>query len=341
MGAFGIAFDIIIVGALALPSVLLIIHLFFSDHESSLKMLLGWVRDQNQPTLVSVLLFAIAFPMGSAVSRIAQDFFDDADLHVHINLFGYERWARLPIATETNIRTDVYCDAREQILKLTPSVPSTGKTPQFTQSASQDSACKDNGGRLAMKTDDVWKTKQELEELATRVFRVQEATLLLEGTDSNERLRQFHDQIVVLRGAAFNGMIAFFLCFFWWCVRFKSWLRWAAPLALSLLGINALYNHLVERAASDPPYMEFTLLVLAAAGWHVLWPRAPKVAVPGEAQPQDGRGRIRIAYLILVAFLGASSFLGWWSTQVLYDQQVFYSYQALLQNPRASLPPAK
>jgi hypothetical protein len=341
MGAFGIAFDIIVVGALALPSVLLIIHLFFSDHESSLKMLVGWVNGLNQPTLVGALLFAMAYPMGSAVSRIAQDFFDDADLHVHINLFGYERWARLPVATETNIRTDVYCEAREQILKLPPSAPSTGKTPQFTQSTSQDSACLDNGGPLAPKTNDRWKAKQDLEELATRVFRVQEAALLLQGTDSNERLRQFHDQIVVLRGAAFNGMIAFFLCFFWWSVRFKSWLRWTAPVACSLLGINALYNHLIERPASDPPYMEFTLLVLAAAGWHVLWPRAPKVAVSGEAQPQDGRGRIRIAYVFLVTFLAASSFLGWWSTQVLYDQQVFYSYQAFIQNPKPAPPATK
>jgi hypothetical protein len=84
--------------------------------------------------------------------------------------------------------------------------------------------------------------------------------------------------------------------------------------------------------------MEFTLLVLAAAGWVVLWPRAPKVTgAPGEAHIQNGRGRIRVPYLLLAAFLTASSFLGWWSTQVLYDQQVFYSYQALIQNPK---PPA-
>jgi hypothetical protein len=342
MGALGSAFDIIIVGALALPSVLLVIHLFFSDHESSLKTLLAWVKDQNQPTLVSVLLFAMAFPMGTAVSRIAQDFFDDADLHLHINAFGYERWFRLPVATETNIRTDVYCEAQEQIQKLTPSAPSTDKTPPFTQSTLQDSSCTSTGGRLGPKTNDLWQAKQDLEELATRVCRVQEAALLLQGTDSNERLRQFHDQIVVLRGAAFNGMIAFSLCFYWWSVRFKSRLRWSAPVALSLLGINALYNHLIERPASDPPYMEFTLLVLAAAGWYVLWPRAPKATgAPGEAQTEDGRGTIRVPYLFLAAFLTASSFLGWWSTQVLYDQQVFYSYQALIRNAKPAAPPTK
>jgi len=80
MGAFTIAFDIIVVGALALPWVFLVIHLFFSQNESSLKKLLGWVKDQQQPALAGILLFAIAFPLGSIVSRIAQDFFDDDDL---------------------------------------------------------------------------------------------------------------------------------------------------------------------------------------------------------------------------------------------------------------------
>jgi hypothetical protein len=41
MGALGTVFDIIIVGALALPSVLLVIHLFFSERESILKKLTG------------------------------------------------------------------------------------------------------------------------------------------------------------------------------------------------------------------------------------------------------------------------------------------------------------
>jgi hypothetical protein len=342
MGAFGIAFDIIVVGALALPSVLLVIHLFFSDHESTLEKLLNWANGLNQPALIGALLFAMAYPMGSAVSRIAQDFFDDADLHLHINAFGYEYWFRLPIATETNIRTDVYCETEEQIQKLLPVAPSADKTPQSTQSAPQYSPCPDTGGSLGPKTNEVWQKRQGTEDLATRVFRFQEAALLLLGTDDNERLRQFHDQIVVLRGAAFNGMVAFFLCFCWWCVRFNSRLRWTAPVALSLLGITALYNHLIERQPSDPPYMEFTLLVLAASGWYVLWPRAPKAAaVPGEAPTQNGHGTIRLPYLFLAAFLTASSFLGWWSTQVLYDQQVFYSYQALIHNPKPAAPATK
>jgi hypothetical protein len=332
MGVLNSALDIIIVGALALPWVLLVIHLFFSGRESSLNTLLGWVKDQNQPTLVSVLLFAMAYPMGSAVARIAQDFFDDDDLHVHINIAGYERWDRLPFVTETTIRTDVYCDVQEQIQKLKLSAAPSGKPAQLTQPTPGGPTCAATGGRLGPKTTDVWEARRNLEDLAERVFRSQEAILLLQGTDGNERLRQFHDQIMVLRGAAFDGMIAFVLCLFWWCTRFQTRLRYTAPLALTLLGVNALYNHLMERPASGPPYMEFTLLVLAATGWYLLWRQAPK-AKDGEEQAQNGRGRIRAPYLVLALFLTSTAVLGWWSTQVLYDQQVFYSYQALSDSP--------
>jgi hypothetical protein len=342
MEAFGSAFDIIIVGALALPWVLLVIHLFFSANESSLEKLIGWVKSQDQPAVVGVLLFAMAYPMGSAVSRIAQDFFDDDDLHLHIPISGHERWIRLPMETETSIRTDVYCDVQQQIQKLPPSANFTLNNGTAVVAKESTSQCPDAQAQPTVKTGEMWKAKQLLDDLAERVFRFQEAAVLLQGTDDTERPRQFHDQIVVLRGAAFDGMIAFALCLFWWSAEFHSKLRWASPLFLSLLGINALYNHLTERSAADPPYMEFTLLVLAAAGWYVLWMRKPEAkSAPAAKQVAHAKGVPRGAYLILAAFLSSTAFLGWWATQVLYDQQVFYSYQALLQNQKPVTPPAK
>src|ERR1022692_4541633 len=104
MGAFSIAFDIIVVGALALPWVLLVIHLFFSGNVSRVKSLLHWVNQQNQPAVAGVLLFAMTFSLGSTVSRIAQDFFDDNDLHIH----AFHRLLRVGV-TESSIRTDVFC----------------------------------------------------------------------------------------------------------------------------------------------------------------------------------------------------------------------------------------
>jgi hypothetical protein len=74
----------------------------------------------------------------------------------------------------------------------------------------------------------------------------------------------------------------------------------------------------------------WSALVLAAAGGYLLWQSWPKKDVePGKPGPQDGRGEIRPGYLVLAAFLTIAAFLGWWSTEVLYDQQVIYSYTAL------------
>ncbi len=105
MGALTIAFDTTIVGALALPWVLLVIHLFFFEGEKSV---LDWVKEQNwgnnqgQAAVAGIILFAMAYTLGSAVSRMAQDFFNDDDLHV-------PRLLRMAM-TEDRIIASVYCD---------------------------------------------------------------------------------------------------------------------------------------------------------------------------------------------------------------------------------------
>jgi hypothetical protein len=64
----------------------------------------------------------------------------------------------------------------------------------------------------------------------------------------------------------------------------------------------------------DPPFMEFTCVVLGLAGGYVWWKGAP-----------EGK-YVAGSLLSLLAFV--VSFLGWWWTEVLYDQQVMYSYYA-------------
>jgi len=74
------------------------------------------------------------------------------------------------------------------------------------------------------------------------------------------------------------------------------------------------------------------LFTLAAAGSYLLWKRRPrKQELHEEPEPsaQNGLKEIRFAYLLLSLFLTVSAFLGWWATQVLYNEQVIYSYQAL------------
>lgn len=323
MGAFSIAFDIVIVSALALPWVLLVIHLFFSKDESGIKSLIEWVNKQNQPAVTGVLLFGMAFSLGSAVSRIAQDFFDDDDLHVPV--FDYQVQVGV---TETSLRTNVYCQTLQRGLLATKKVndPLAQKREKFSSS---DPEC-DYTGRWIVRHSRKWIDDQK--DLAGDDFHVQEAAVLLKGTDDNERLRQFHDQIIVLRGAAFNGMLAFSLCLFWWSAQKRSWMRWAVVFLFLVPGVIASVNHFADHGDS-PPYMEFTLLTLAVAGYCVLRSARNEKDGAGNSETHHERGNVRVAYLVLSLFLTFTAFLGWWATQVLYDQQVIYSYQAIGQNP--------
>ncbi len=364
MGAFSSAFDIIIAGALALPWVLLVIHLFFSTGVSRVKSLLHWAGKQNQPALFGVLLFAIAYFLGSAVSRIAQDFFDDDDLHIH----AYHHLFRIGV-TESSIRTNVFCKAFTDTGAAKPSAqpkekrePSNTPTPVPNDPTAEkqqefeehDPECKYTGRWIVRTYDPVthwwfntgpytdvaeWISHQE--DLARDVFSTHEAAVLLRGTDATERIRQFHDQIMVLRGAAFNGLVAFSLCLFWWSAQSLRTLGWAASVFYALLGFIALSHHLSETPISDPPYMEFTLLVLAGAGLYILWRYTPKGRrVRGKLVAQKGPKPIPFGYLVLAAFLTVTVSLGWWATQVLYDQQVIHTYKALKLTPAEPPAPA-
>jgi hypothetical protein len=327
MGAFSIAFDIIIVGAIALSWVLLLIHLFFSSNVSRVKSLLHWVVKQNQPAVAGVLLFAMTYALGSVVSRIAQDFFDDDDLHIHVLNHLY----RVGV-TESSIRTDVYCGT----LKREPT-PKAGDPASGKPNPPENPDCRFAGTWIVPTRDPEtyqritaeWINDQQ--DSARYIFAVHEAALLLKGTDPTERLRHFHDQIIVLRGAAFNGMVAFSLCLFWWLSRFPSALRWTVLLLYLFPAIVASVNHFGGHV-HDPPYMEFNLWILAAAGGCLLWQRRRKT---GQPRAHNGRGETRFAYVLLSLFLTVSVFLGWWATQVLYDEQVIYSYRALKEAPAA------
>jgi len=360
MAALSIAFDIIIVGALALPWVLLVIHLFFSTTVSRVSSLLHWVAKQKQPAVAGVLLFAMTYSLGSVVSRIAQDFFDDDDLHIH----AFHRLFRVGV-TESSIRTNVFCNAfkgtktpkpseqpegeagQTRKTNAVPSDPTADKHQKFQEN---DPKC-EYTGRWVIRTvqpfthDPIivdktnpqritaeWINQQE--DLAVGIFLEHEAAVLLQGTDATERIRQYHDQIMVLRGAAFSGLIAFSLYLFWWSAQSLPGLGWAASLFYALLGFIALSHHLSVTPVSDPPYMEFTLLVLAAAGWYILVTHSPKGKRGREKRgPRNGRKPLPFSYLVLAAFITIAASLGWWATQVLYDQEIIYSYQAMRDAP--------
>ena len=332
MSALTIAFDTIVVGALALPWAMLLIHLFIFNGECRFEKILDWVKQQNQAAAAGVLLFAITYTLGSAVSRIAEDFFNDDDLHILLN----GRIVSTGI-TEDRLVIKVYCQNKNLLPQGRESFIDTDRW-MCEKAASTFPLDLDNG--------------EKHQKHAVDIFHVQESALLLKGEDDTQRLRQLHDQIMVLRGATFNGFVAFSLGLFAWCAR--AWgsksarlLRWGValiPCAYIAAALIALSHHVEAKGGPpiDPPYMEFTLLLLGGAGLYLLWkkPRPREVNTQDQAKAimrkqnrestanQAGQAAQWGGVVILAFLLTFVAFLGWWSTEVIYDNQVIYSSYA-------------
>jgi hypothetical protein len=389
MGALTIAFDITIVGALALPWVLLVIHLFFFEGENLLEDALQWVKDKEQQAAVGVLLFAMTYTLGSAVSRTAHDFFNDDDLRLQVD----GQLLRVGV-TENRIVARAYCEASgDNLLPAATDNPAIADKINTFQKQKTDPSC-----RRALRWTEhhtYVKTDDDLIDTAHDLFSLQENSLLLRGEDSTLRLRQLHDQIMVLRGAGFNGFIGFSLCLFAWGATLRrehrrpehrrSWLRLpllAAPAVYLAVALIATVNHFRERAPSDPPYMEFTLMLLALVGVWLVWkpPAPPKQADANQSHPnqsqvnQDhanqsqanqaaatqgpanqapvqksgaGKNVEKKCYwqneqwgrlVLLAAVLTTAAVLGWWSTELLYAEQVVYSYSQTHPSQGAAAP---
>ena len=179
MDALKLAFDTLVVGALALPWLWLFMRVFFQrgSREQDLTFpLMSALSDTTRQTVAAVLILALGYFLGSAVSRISSDFFDDNDI-----------LGRMP--TQTSIRQGVYlheyCDEHSVLAAL--------KLPY--------ELAKIVGGKATF----CEARDEQLERLVTEFFRLQEGKLLLEGEEKLGRLRQLHDQIEILRGATLNG----------------------------------------------------------------------------------------------------------------------------------------
>src|SRR5579864_6521241 len=82
MEALKLAFETIIVGALALPWCAVALDLFFSTIIPDLTHLVSLVRQEIQRAVAGVVVLAMTFLIGAAVSRSAVDFFNDLEIRV-------------------------------------------------------------------------------------------------------------------------------------------------------------------------------------------------------------------------------------------------------------------
>jgi hypothetical protein len=296
--ALKLAFDTIIVGALALPWLVFLLDLFVAEAAGNKEYFwssLSSVKAQidKVPVAVSgIFLFAIAYFVGATVTRVSGDFFNDDDIVLS--------HARLP--TEDNIRAEVYCDPEAQ--QPFADVPAL-RTLDLLPTLCDDAMAKK--GRV---------TKNARDSIQ-QIFYVEEAALLQQGTDKTDRLNQLHSQLLVLRGATFDGLITLMLCLFGWGGQPQRWPSWyLLPIALVATGVLALIQHYGSKGLDDPPFMEYAWILLGLAGGFIVHKK---------------RAPLRTAYrngvVVSVVFCGFAYF-GWWWSEVLYDQGVLYSFYA-------------
>jgi hypothetical protein len=378
LDALKFAFEIFVVGALALPWLAILSRTLPSGDESSFSFYLSVVPEAAKSAVTVAAVVAFGYLLGSAISRISRNFFND------------ELWKNIP--TEHLIRDavymDVYCKGdlikdlympfaadqpkpdqagSEKIFLLCPNkvriaddVGTAGSNPIPGQAEEAEPnpegeglyrMTKDNrkialvpyskvrdasrGGYHAIATDRERYANDQMAQFPERVealFRLQEGKLLLQGQDRVDRLKQYFDQITVLRGAAFNGSVLLVVCAFGMCANLK--VRWSGHPILKLaaylpacvvivVSLYWLYGHLStlniknnpNAFYSHPPLTEFVFLLLGSAG-------ALVVFKADEIKPH-------FRTCVLAAVVTLISFGGWWWTEILYDTLVIHSWPTM------------
>jgi hypothetical protein len=349
LDALKFAFEILIVGALALPWLAVLHRTFPSGSSSVFKFDLSFVPEGARNLVSVALVIAVGYLLGSAVSRFSRDFFND------------ELWRPLP--TEDVIRDSVYFDeycadkrvafpyvywSRSiHLAPLSPFCPEKLKgaaeeakvtadkmdTPDKTKASAE----KKNGAAAFrnLSADD----SEVFDERVQEVFRLQDSELMLQGVDKVDRLKQYFDQITVLRGAAFNGFILFSLALFGIIGKLKE--RWSKHRVLVLLTflpaamavIFTLYSfwrhwyHGAHGIYSDPPLAEIVILLVSAVGLYLAW------------RPDRETPYFQICIIAMIVMV--VTFGGWWWTEVMYDLQVIHSLAEMKESRDANQPAAQ
>lgn len=307
MDSLKFAFDTLIVGALALPWLALFMRMFFqlapAGEQVQLFPILNSLPEHTREAVVGVLIVALGYFLGSAVSRISSDFFDDDELFHVLPTEG---------AILQGVYKHEYCD-EHSVLRATK-LP--GEITALT------------GGKAAFcaSSGDSDKKQDNMQQIVAEFFRLQEGKVLLTGEDKIGRLREFHDQIEILRGATLNGAILFMLSWFGLCALYRSrlpphdWrlpLTWLPAATCLAFGLWAIWQHFLKNYPNlyeshrDPPLAEMVLILLGAAGFF---------ARHSDESPRLFRNACLVAAVLTVIAYGA-----WWWTEVLYDQQVIHS----------------
>lgn len=330
LDALKFAFEILIVGALALPWVAILSRMFTSDGDSGVYSFFSVVPDRARDAITIAVVIAFGYVLGSAVSRFSRDFFND------------ELWKPLP--TEDLIRDSVYhaefCSTHAFVYQYWSEPIHLAPPKDFCPSPQPQGKATDLKEGSATTFEQLTpRQHDEFDEKVQEAFRLQESELLLQGVDKVDRLKQYYDQISVLRGAAFNGFILFAVSLFGCCGNLRA--RWSGRpflgaltflpagiiTLLSIIQATVHWRSAGESVYSDPPLTEFVFLLLGLTGLFVI----------SKAEVATTYFRIFIVATVVTLI----SYGGWWWTEVMYDLQVIHSLPELVhQNLDSTQTPA-
>ena len=271
MDALKLAFDTFIIGALALPWLALFMRLFFQtaprgEHDHWLP-LFHMLSPKTREAVTTVVIVAVGYLLGSAVARISSDFFDDSEIFFNI------------LPTEDSVRQAIYkhayCDAP---------VLDNPKISMRVATLAGDKPAFCTGELLSPPLPRSAGDKLEPREVVAEFFRLQESKMLLTGEDKTGRLRQFHEQIEILRSATLNGGVLFLLFLFGWCAvsrrelsskSARFWLTYLPTTIVLVVGALLFWLHFhrldgpLLESHRDPPLAETVLVLLGVGGFLV------------------------------------------------------------------------
>jgi hypothetical protein len=306
MDAFKFAFETTIVGLLAVPwligSVLLLSPpdgLPSTSDTSPLSRLL-------EPTPLGIVILTLSFFLGSAVLPLANQLLDDPDMPIkkirEIRAYALNHYRSWPESSSSLSNELLFLKLRHDFFNAT------------------DECLPKNN------------CQKEAFEPANDLFLFQEQILLKDGTDRGDRVNRLHEQVIVLRGAVFNGLVLVVICWYAYFSRpynkpfmfIRSDRRlvlntiMTAGMASTLVWIFFKFGRkdLMAHTLDDPPIMEFGLLFLGLIGFASLW-----------------NGVVKRPYLPALALslaLATLAYGAWWWTEFLYTREVIAAFAARL-----------
>lgn len=346
------AFELMLVGALALPWIALLFQAFNENASWEDTAYLKVLPRDVKKTVALILVIAGGYVAGSVVSRLAS------------NLLNDEMLGRLP--TEDNIRDSIYqekyckpvCDpAKEKycspsIVSMNAGLPDKDELTENDKQYLDKDIEKQLEDRFRLEDierADVWRRRNMLRRYfcplpgiaqeendrrrdhLNQMFFLQEAQVLLDGDDKTDRLKQYHDQLVVLRGAIFNGVTLTVLSLFCWCAGLREnlakrgkWrlLAYLPAGSLTVYAVDRLLHHVLDHLSgaptgwyTDPPMVEILLLLFGVFGL---------VLTSGAKAARSYATACVLSLVITLACYG-----GWWWTEDLYDSQVLHTQPEL------------